>query len=67
MSNEKNTLSFCSQIFHDRHQLLDLLRCQHSSRLVEDQDLIVTIQHFQNLCSLLHTNGNILDQCIRIH
>ena len=55
------------QILHDLHQLVDLLRGQHGGRFVENQDLIVPVQHFQNLSALLHTHGDVLDQCVRIH
>ena len=59
--NEENGLPFPCQIFHDLHQLGDLLRREDGGRLVKDQDLIVTVEHLENLRSLLHTDGDVLD------
>ena len=67
VGNEQNALSFGCQIFHDLHKLLDFLRSKYCGRLIKDQDLVVTVKHFQNLGSLLHTYCGILDNGIRIY
>ena len=67
MSDKKNAFSFGCQTFHDLHQLCDLLNGQNCCRFVKDQDLIVTVQHLQDLSSLLHSYGDILNQSIRIY
>ena len=67
VGNEQDGLAFLLEPAHDLHQFVDLLRGQHCGRLVEDQDLVVAVQHLQDLNTLLHTNRDIADQCIRIH
>ena len=67
MRDKQNTLALCRQILHDLHQFLNLLRSQYCSRLIKNQDLIVTIQHLQDLGSLLHTNRDILNQSIWLY
>ena len=61
VGNKENALSLRGEIAHDLHQLFDLLRREHGRRLVEDEDLVVAVEHFQNLGALLHTDGDILD------
>ena len=67
VGDEEDGLALLLEPAHDLHQLVDLLRGQHSGRLVEDQDLVVAVQHLQDLNALLHTNRDIADQCIRVH
>ena len=67
MGDKQDGLAFCRQIPHDLHQFFDFLRRQHSSRFVENQDLVVTIEHFQDLSTLLHTNCYVFDYGIGIH
>ena len=64
--DEKDGFAFRSEILHDLHQLVDLLRRENCRRLVEDQDFIVAVEHFENFGSLLHADGNILDLRVRI-
>ena len=59
--NEEDALPLRGEIAHDLHQLFDLLRREHRRRLVENKDLVVAVEHFQNLGALLHTDGDILD------
>ena len=66
MGDKEDGLSLCRQILHNLQQLLNFLRGQHGGRLVKNQNLIVPVEHFEDLGTLLHTNGNILYQCIRI-
>ena len=67
MRNEQNGLSFGCQILHDLHELFNLLRCQYCSRLIEDQDLVVAVEHLQDLGTLLHADGDIFNDGIRIY
>ena len=66
MCDEQNTLALFAETAHDLHQLVDLLGRQNSGRLVKDQDLIVTIEHLEDLDTLLHTDGNIGYNGVRI-
>ena len=67
MGNKQNGFSFSGQIPHDLQKFLDLLRRQHRCRLIEDQYLVIPVQHFQNLCTLLHTDGYILNDGVRVY
>ena len=67
MGDEQNGFPLRRQILHNLHQLIDLLRSQHGCGLVEDKDLVVTVQHFQYFHPLLHTHGDVLHQGIHIH
>ena len=66
VGNEEDALALGREILHDLHQLLDLLRRQNGRRLVEDQDLVVAVEHFENFGALLHTDGDILDDRVGI-
>ena len=39
---------------------------RNGRRLVEDQDLVVAVEHFENFGALLHTDGDILDDRVGI-
>ena len=67
MRDEEDGLSLCRQILHDLHELFDLLGGQHGGGLVKDQDLVVAVQHLQDLGALLHTHGDVLDDGVRVH
>ena len=67
MGNKQNTFTFCCKVLHDHHKLIDLLGSKYRCRLIKDQDLIITIQHFQDFRSLLHTNCDIFDLRIRVN
>ena len=67
VGDEQDGLALCRQILHDLHQLVDLLGCQHGCRLVKNQDLVVPVQHLQDLRPLLHAHGDILHQSVRVH
>ena len=66
MGDEENGLAFAGKLLHRGHQFLDLLRSQNCGRLVEDEDLIVAVEHLQNLNALLHANGDILDLGVKV-
>ena len=60
MTDKEDALALLGQVAHDLHQLIDLLRGQYGGRLIKDKDLIIAVQHLQNLYALLHTHGDIL-------
>ena len=67
MGDQDNTLAICGQVIDDLHKSLDLLWCQGSSRLIQNQCLCTTIQNLEDFHTLLHTYGNILDLCVRVY
>ena len=66
MGDEEDALALCLEAAHDLHQLIDLLRGQNSRRLIENQNFIVAVKHFQDLDTLLHADRNIADKRIGI-
>ena len=66
MRNDNDRLSVRNQVLHDREELVDLLLCQDRGGLVEDQDLRSAVQRFEDLHTLLHADGDIPDQRVRI-
>ena len=66
VGDEDQALALGGEAFHDLHQFADFLRREHSGGLVEDEDFIVAIEHFQNLHALLHTHRNVLNARVRI-
>ena len=66
VGNEEDGFSFFLEAPHDVHQLVNLLGGQDGGGLVENQDLIVSVEHLQNLHSLLHTNGDVGDLGVRV-
>ena len=67
VGNEEDALPLGGEILHDLHQLVDLLRGQHRSGLVKDQDLVVPVEHLEDLGALLHADGDILHLRVQIH
>jgi hypothetical protein len=67
MGNKQDALALPGQAPHDLHQFFDLLRGQHGGRLVEDQHLIVAVEHLKNFYALLHSHGDVLDLGVQIH
>ena len=66
VGDKEDALALGREVFHDLHEFLDFLRRQNGRRLVEDQDLVVAVEHFENFGALLHTDGDILNDCIGI-
>ena len=66
MGDEQDALALGLEAAHDIHELVNLLRGQNCRRFVENQDLIVAVQHLQDLDTLLHTDGNVADQRVRV-
>ena len=53
--------SFLHKIPDNPHEFVDFLRSQNRRRLVKNQDVGVAVEHFQNLHTLLHSHGNVLN------
>ena len=66
MGDEKDGLALFLEAAHNFHQFVNFLRSQNSRRLVENQDFIVTVEHFKDFNALLHTNGDILNFCVGV-
>ena len=66
MGDEQDALALGLEAAHNLHQFIDLLRGQNGRRFVKNQNLIVAVQHFEDLDTLLHTDGDIADQRIRV-
>ncbi len=55
-----------AQRAHDGDQFLGLLRRQHGGRLVEDEQLGVAAERLEDLDALLHADGQVRDQRVRV-
>ena len=66
VGDEEDAFALGGEVFHDLHQLVDLLRGQHGGGLVEDEDLIVAVQHLQDLGALLHADGDVLHLRVQV-
>ena len=60
VGDEQDRLAFCRKVLHDHHEIVDLGGGQHGGGLVEDEDLVVSVEHLEDLCALLHTDSDIL-------
>ena len=67
VGDEEDALALLGQVLHDLHELVDLLGGEHGGGLVEDQDLVVPVEHLQDLGALLHAHGDVLDEGVRVH
>ena len=67
MGDKQDGLTLLRKTPHGCHQLLDFLGSQHSGRLIKNQNLIVPIEHFQNVHTLLHAHGDILHLGIQVY
>ena len=66
VGDEQDALSLFFEPAHDLHQLVDLLRGQHGGGFVKNQDLIVAVEHLEDLHALLHTDRDIADEGVRV-
>ena len=66
MGDKQDGFALFGQFLHDFHQLFDFLRREHSGRLVEDEHLVIAVEHLENLGALLHADGDILHHRIGI-
>ena len=67
VGDEEDGFAFFGQLLHNLHQLFDFLRREHGGRLVENEHLVVAVQHFENLGALLHAHGDILNHRVGVH
>ena len=67
MSDKNYTLAIRCKIPDNLHQLINLLWSEGSCRLVQNKCIRTTIQHLKDFHSLLHSNRNILNLCIRVN
>ena len=66
MRDKQDALALFCEVFHDLHELLDLLRGEHRGRLVENKYLVFAVEHFEYFGALLHTDCHVLDDRIWI-
>ena len=64
--DKQNRLAVGGKALHDLHQLVDLLRGEYRRRLVKDQDLVVAVEHLEDLHALLHADRDVLDLRVEI-
>ena len=67
VGDEQDALTLGLEAPHDFHELVNLLGGQHGGGLIEDQDLIVPVEHLQDLHPLLHTYGDVGDLGVRVN
>ena len=67
VGDEENGLALFGKLPHGRHQLFDLLGGQDSGGFVENQNLVVPVEHLEDLHPLLHADGDVLHLGIQIH
>ncbi len=64
--DEDDGAAVVTQALEDAIEVLDLLRSQESSRLVEDQDAAALVERPKDLDALLDADGEILDAFMRV-
>ena len=64
--DEEDGLALARKLLHRGHELVDLLRGEHGGRLVENEDLIVAVEHLEDLDTLLHADGDVLDLGVEV-
>ena len=67
MGDEEDALSLPGELLHGGHELLDLLGRKDGGGLVENEDLVVPVEHLQYLHPLLHPHGDILHLGVQVH
>ncbi len=67
MGDEDDRLPRVDELAHHTEELGDLLGCQHGGGLVEDEDVSVAIQRFDQLDTLLLSHRQRADDGIGIH
>ena len=67
VGNEDDGLAPCDKRTHDRDQIFDLLRHQNGRRLIKNENICVAVEHFQDLCALLHADGDLVSAGVRIN
>ena len=67
MGDKDDRLALGDQPAHDLEQFFGFLGREHRRGLVEDQDLGLTIEGFDDLHPLLHADRDVLNECIGVH
>ena len=67
MRDKEDGFAFFRKFPHRCHEFVDLLRGEDRRGLVEDQDIVVAVQHLEYLYPLLHADGDILHLGVQIH
>ena len=66
VGDEQYAFALAGEAAHDLHELLYFLRGQHGGGLVENEYLVVAVEHFQNLDALLHADGDVLNPGVHV-
>ena len=66
MGDEEDALALLGETAHRVHELLDLLRRQDRRGLVEDEDVVVAVEHLEYLDALLHADGDVLHLGVQV-
>ena len=66
MGDEDDAFPVLGQIPHNTDQILNLLGGEGGGRLVQDQDVCPPVQGFQDLHTLLHSHGDVLNFCVGV-
>ena len=67
VGDEQDALALLGEAAHDVHQFLNLLGGEHGGGFVEDQHLVVAVEHLEDLHALLHAHGDVLDLGVDVH
>jgi hypothetical protein len=64
---KENGFAFFDKFAERIHEFIDFLRGQNGGRLIENQNLRLAIEHFENFDLLLHPDRHVLDFLIQIN
>ena len=67
VGDEENTLALLGKLLHGGHQLINLLGGEDGGGLVKDQNLVVAVEHLEDLHPLLHAHGDVFHPGVQIH
>ncbi len=67
MGDQNNSLAIVTQTSDNLQKKFNLLRSQHGSWFVKDQDLGFPVEHFENFHALLHGDVDLLDHLCGLH
>ena len=67
MGDDDDRFAVALHVAHNGKQLVCLLRGEHGSRLVQNQNVRAAVEHLDDLNGLLLRNGHIVDLLIGIY
>ena len=67
VGDEENALALLGKLLHGGHQLINLLGGEDGGGLVKDQNLVVAVEHLEDLHPLLHAHGDVFHPGVQIH